>query len=161
MSLTALDWQPLPPITGRIRTATAAAVGATASIVLAPVILQNITGLLPGLLLVLVSCVACVSFGAWLGRTQWRCTRWKLDEHGFHVRRGWLWRIDVLVPRSRVQHLDVERGPLERRFSLASLVVHTAGSQTPALRLSGLADADAVALRDALIPPATTTGDAL
>ena len=67
----------------------------------------------------------------------------------------------VLVPRSRVQHLDVERGPLERQFALATLVVHTAGTQTAALRLSGLDDHDAVALRDALIPDATQHADAL
>jgi membrane protein YdbS with pleckstrin-like domain len=60
-----------------------------------------------------------------------------------------------------VQHLDVERGPLERQFSLATLVVHTAGSQTTALRLSGLEEPDAVALRDALIPDATRHVDAL
>jgi hypothetical protein len=77
------------------------------------------------------------------------------------VRRGWLWRTELLVPRSRVQHLDIERGPIERRFNLATLVVHTAGTRTQALRQAGLAEPDAVALRNALIPDAARRGDAL
>jgi membrane protein YdbS with pleckstrin-like domain len=113
--------------------------------------------LLLGLVLVTVGTVA----GALVGRARWRRSRWKLNELGFFVRRGWLWRTEILIPRSRVQHLDLERGPIERHFGLASVVIHTAGSETPALRQSGLAEADALALRDALIPEANRNGDAL
>jgi membrane protein YdbS with pleckstrin-like domain len=112
-------------------------------------------------LVVLIAMLAGAAFGGWLGRQRWRRTRWKLDDRGFYVRRGWLWRSEVLVPRTRVQHLDLERGLLERQFGLASVVIHTAGSQVPALRQSGLSDGDAVALRDALIPDANRSGDAL
>jgi membrane protein YdbS with pleckstrin-like domain len=65
------------------------------------------------------------------------------------------------VPRTRVQHLDLERGPIERRHGLATLVVHTAGTRLYALRQSGLLDADAVALRDALLPEAELHDPAL
>jgi membrane protein YdbS with pleckstrin-like domain len=112
------------------------------------------------LFLFLAILLAAAALGAWIGRARWRRTRWKLDDKGLHVRRGLLWQVEVLVPRSRVQHLDIERGPLERHFGLATLVVHTAGSQTQALRQAGLADADAVSLRDVLIP-AARDGDAL
>lgn len=122
---------------------------------------QGLDGWLPRVSLILVALVAMALAGAWLGRARWRRTRWKLDAQGFHVRRGWLWRTEILVPRTRVQHLDIERGPIERHFGLATLVVHTAGSQTAALQQAGLADADAVALRDALIPAASRDGDAL
>jgi hypothetical protein len=82
----------------------------------------------------------------------WRNTRWALDGDGLRVRTGRFWRSETLVPRARVQHLDIERGPIERRFGLATLVVHTAGTRLHALRQAGFAEADANALRDALVP---------
>jgi membrane protein YdbS with pleckstrin-like domain len=92
---------------------------------------------------------------------RWKATAWKLDDTGLHLRRGRLLRKEVLVPRSRVQHLDIERGPIERRYGVATLVVHTAGTRQHALRLAGLRDADAVALRDALVPAASRHDDVL
>jgi membrane protein YdbS with pleckstrin-like domain len=77
------------------------------------------------------------------------------------VRRGIVWHKEILVPRSRVQHLDLERGPIERHFGLATLVVHTAGTRMHALRQSGFLDDDAVALRDALLPEADRHDDSL
>lgn len=96
-----------------------------------------------------------------LGRARWRRTLWCLDERGLSVQRGLVWRSEVLVPRTRVQHLDLERGPIERRFGLATLVVHTAGTRMNALRQHGFLDADAVALRDALLPERDRHDDAL
>jgi membrane protein YdbS with pleckstrin-like domain len=117
--------------------------------------------LVSGVAAIPTTTLAGAVLGAWLGRLRWKRTRWKLDAIGLHVRRGLFWHTEVLVPRSRVQHLDIERGPLERQFALGTLIVHTAGTQTHALRLSGLDDADAVALRDALIPDAARHVDAL
>lgn len=88
----------------------------------------------------------------WRAGTQWRNTRWRLDEDGLRVRRGRFWRHEVLVPRTRVQHLDVERGPIERRYGLATLIVHTAGTRLNALRQPGFDESTAAALRDALVP---------
>lgn len=103
--------------------------------------------------------LACIVFGIWLGYRSWKFTFWKLDETGLHVKRGKLWRKEILVPRSRVQHLDIERGPIERHFGLATLIVHTAGTRLHALRQPGLLDADAVALRDALVPASARNDD--
>ncbi len=90
------------------------------------------------------------AFGAWLARKQYRHTRWKLDDIGFSLRRGRLWQSETCVPTSRVQHLDLKRGPLERRFRLATLVIHTAGTRDSAVSVSGLDDDDAERLRDHL-----------
>lgn len=104
---------------------------------------------------------AAVLFGAWFGHLRWRHAAWKLDGAGLQVKRGRFWRSEVLVPRSRVQHLDIERGPIERHFGLATLIVHTAGTRTHALRQAGFPDADAVALRDALVPASDRHDDVL
>ncbi len=62
--------------------------------------------------------------------------RWRLDDDGLAVRRGRLWRSETRVPASRVQHLDLKHGPLERRRALATLVVHTAGTRNSAVTVA-------------------------
>lgn len=88
--------------------------------------------------------------GAWLGLRRYRHTRWRLDADGFSLRKGRMWQSDIRVPVNRVQHLDLRRGPLERRYRLATLVIHTAGTRDSAVNVGGLAEADAEALRDRL-----------
>lgn len=88
--------------------------------------------------------------GAWIGVRRHRRTLWKLDEEGFALRRGNWWRNETHVPISRVQHLDLKRGPLERGLSLSTLVVHTAGTRMAAVSVSGLDAGDAERLRDTL-----------
>jgi membrane protein YdbS with pleckstrin-like domain len=155
-------WQPLPDdartvsgITGAL-TALPIVVGLAAALVLA-----NVDGWPAriGIGLALLTAGALAGWG--MGRARWRRTRWMLDERGLSVQRGLIWRKEVLVPRTRVQHLDLERGPIERRFGLATLVVHTAGTRMNALRQHGFLDADAVALRDALLPESNRHDDAL
>ncbi len=88
--------------------------------------------------------------GAWLGHRRYRYTRWRLDPEAFSLRKGRLWETDVRVPVNRVQHLDLRRGPLERRYGLATLVIHTAGTREASVHVGGLAHADAEHLRDLL-----------
>ena len=61
-----------------------------------------------------------------------------------------LWQRETRVPASRVQHLDLRHGPLERRWRLATLVVHTAGSRFSSVTVTGLDADDAERLRDRL-----------
>jgi len=82
---------------------------------------------------------------------RWRRTRFALTPQGLRIRRGVWWRSDTLVPRSRVQHIDLHRGPLDRRLGLAGLRVFTAGSELGRINLNGLPVARAEALRDALV----------
>ncbi len=89
-------------------------------------------------------------FGVWLARKQYRHTWWRLDAEGFALRRGRLWQQETRVPASRVQHLDLKRGPLERRFGLATLTIHTAGTRHSAVTVGGLDADDAERLRDRL-----------
>ena len=92
--------------------------------------------------------VASISLVLWVARKRYRHTYWKLDADGFSVRRGRLWQWETQVPTSRVQHLDLKRGPLERSHRLASLVLHTAGTRLNAVSISGLDDEDAERLRN-------------
>ena len=61
--------------------------------------------------------------------------------------RGWLFHTDTIVPFVRVQHIDVTRGPVDKLFGTASLVVHTAGTHNNVVVVPGLAPDRADALR--------------
>ncbi len=98
--------------------------------------------------------------GAYFG-ARLRHQRWKLDAEGLWLRTGRLWQRETRVPASRVQHVDLKHGPLERRFKLATLVVHTAAVHLSGITVRGLDDADAQRLRDALARQLDDAGDAL
>jgi membrane protein YdbS with pleckstrin-like domain len=89
---------------------------------------------------------------AWrLAERRFRALRFRLDGDGLSIRRGVYWQSETHVPRSRVQHTDIQRGPLDRRLGLAELLIHTAGTQMATVRLPGLTADRASALRDALL----------
>ena len=155
-------WQSLPPAARRVAGITGAIAGlVVGTLVAVPVAVAVDAGLALKLALGAALWLALPVLALVWARVRWRRTTWRLDERGLQVRRGVFWRKEVLVPRSRVQHLDLERGPIERHFGLATLVVHTAGTRMHALRQSGFFDADAVALRDALLPEADRHDDSL
>lgn len=88
--------------------------------------------------------------GAWIGAKQFRHVQWALDDSGLALRRGRLWQRETRVPATRVQHLDIKRGPWQRRRTLATLIVHTAGTRHGALTVPHLDEADAQRLRERL-----------
>jgi membrane protein YdbS with pleckstrin-like domain len=78
--------------------------------------------------------------------------RYLVDEGGLRIRRGVFWRKVIWIPISRVQHTDVSRGPVQRRFGLATLTVHTAGTAGASISLAGLEQGIAKRLCDHLRP---------
>ena len=95
--------------------------------------------------------VLCTFWATWWPKVRYRYTRYRTDENGFTIRRGVLWRGVTSIPRARVQHTDVVQGPLQRRYGLGRLVIHTAGTQDASVSLSGLAYDKALQIRDFLI----------
>lgn len=88
---------------------------------------------------------------------QYRYTGYHLDEDGFAIRQGMLWRHEVFVLRSRVQHIDITNHPLSRFLGLAKLHVYTAGTKLGSISLDGLSRAEAEYIRDQLITADTDT----
>jgi membrane protein YdbS with pleckstrin-like domain len=78
--------------------------------------------------------------------------RYRLDALGIDIRAGVVWRRLISVPRSRVQHIDVAQGPIERRYGLATLSIYTAGTEFAKVDLPGLPYPRAVKIRDHLLP---------
>lgn len=156
----AAAWQHLPP-----RGAKLAALGNALGFVIPSVVASSFLSRLadfstPWLVAPVVGLIGA-AFGAWLGVKRHRRTLWKLDEDGFALQRGRWWQMESHVPISRVQHLDLKRGPLERAFKLATLVIHTAGTKMAAVSVSGLDGDDAERLRDRLARQLDHDDDAL
>lgn len=71
---------------------------------------------------------------------------------GVALQDGVWWRTETWVPIARLQYLDVNQGPLDRRWGMASLSLQTASSHDHTTRIAGLPLQDAHALRAALLP---------
>jgi membrane protein YdbS with pleckstrin-like domain len=76
---------------------------------------------------------------------------WGYAERGADllVTHGVLMRRLVVVPYGRMQLVDVTAGPIERKFGISTLRLHTASAGTDA-RIHGLSAAEATRLRDRL-----------
>ncbi|KAF0792417.1 membrane protein [Streptomyces sp. FR-008] len=83
-----------------------------------------------------------------LGRN-WRSWRYAERADDLLISRGVLWHEQTVVPYGRMQLVEVTSGPLERRFGLAGVQLHTAAAATDA-RIPGLNPAEAERLRDRL-----------
>jgi membrane protein YdbS with pleckstrin-like domain len=81
----------------------------------------------------------------------YRHASYRVDPMGLRIRRGVVWRSETSVPKSRIQHTDVSQGPIERGFGLATLIVHTAGTENASVSLGGLTHETALGIRDFLI----------
>ncbi len=64
--------------------------------------------------------------------------------------RGYMFYRDTVVPFGRIQHIDVQQGPIDRRYGLATLTVHTAGNHNSTVALPGLLHEDALSMREAI-----------
>ena len=61
-----------------------------------------------------------------------------LREHDVALRKGWIWTKTIFVVLTRVQHVEVSRGPFERRAGLSTLKVFTSGGAQSDLTIPGL-----------------------
>jgi membrane protein YdbS with pleckstrin-like domain len=64
--------------------------------------------------------------------------------------RGFMFYSDTIVPFGRIQHIDVDQGPIQRPYNLATLQVHTAGNHNSTVALPGLTHETALAMREAI-----------
>lgn len=83
--------------------------------------------------------------------------RWGYAERDedLYIKRGAMFRRLVVVPYGRMQYVDVEAGPLDRAYGIATVHLHTASPATTA-RIPGLPAREAARLRDRL----TSLGEA-
>lgn len=76
-------------------------------------------------------------------------------EHDLTFREGVISRVTQTIPYNRVQHVGIDRGPVERMFGLASLRLRSAGG---VIGIEGLALDDANRLKELVVARAGTEG---
>lgn len=141
------------PLHARMRTVWALKYGLLYSVLLTPPLVAGIV--LADLAPFFVGALAALIIGTSLG---WlyaaRYARAFSAVHlvdGMLIRRGVWWRGEVFVPRARIQHTEINQGPLDRRWGMASVAIHTAGTRLESIVVPGLPRALAESLRDALL----------
>jgi len=111
-------------------------------------LILELSGTLPTGLAILPIVVVALAIVALLPLRRYNARGFAMSDDRLRVVRGVLFRADVVVPFSRVQHLDVTQGPIERLFGLATLTLHTAGTHNHSVALPGLDHARASAMRE-------------
>lgn len=79
---------------------------------------------------------------------RYRAWGYRIDPEELHIAQGIWTRTETVVPLARVQHIDVSQGPIERRYGVSRLVLHTAGTMHSRVVLPGLSRETAEAVRD-------------
>jgi membrane protein YdbS with pleckstrin-like domain len=142
------DWQPVSPALARLRRTVLVASAVTLVVVLTVggVLLSLpawtwVAGIVLTLAFTAVGWVLVGRNARWWGYAE--------REEDLFIKHGALFRTLVVVPYGRMQYVDVQAGPLEQLFKIASVHFHTASPSTSA-RIPGLPAHEAARLRDRL-----------
>lgn len=74
---------------------------------------------------------------------RYRVWAFEVREDALYLERGVLTHVRTVAPYVRIQHVDTQRGPVERALGLSTLVVYTAGSRGADVSIPGLEPAEA------------------
>ena len=156
---TSVEPRPLDPravkvwrIEAAIESIVALVVGAAATILLLRLDVHVALSALPIVLALLYGLINFVL----LPWRRWKSWHYAIGDTEIELRHGIWWQTWTRIPMARVQHVDTRRGPLERRFGLASLVVYTAAG---ARQIPGLAIETAEQSRDLIARLANVRDD--
>lgn len=95
-----------------------------------------------------VTAVALI-WALWLIRRQVPAIGYSELPDELAVRRGIMFRTLTLVPYGRMQYIEIDSGPLARRYGIATVTLHTASASSDA-KIPGLPESEATRLRDRL-----------
>ncbi len=109
--------------------------------------------------------LALAAIGAGLPGARWKSWSYQLTETELIIRFGVVFKVERWLPRTRIQHVDLIGGPIERSLGLRQLVIYTAGTREADVTVPGLPETVAIALRadllswvSAIDPPAMAAG---
>jgi membrane protein YdbS with pleckstrin-like domain len=138
------------PVSLRLRTMRRVVLGVVGVLVgaVAAAVLAIVGATLAAVITIVAVVAICAAGFVVVGRNY---NSWGYAERGSDllVTHGVMWRRLVVVPYGRMQLVDVTAGPIERKFGISTLRLHTASAGTDA-RIHGLTSAEATRLRDRL-----------
>lgn len=152
-SMPTYDWHRLHPAVARIRGGVTLAIGAVVAVALATVLVarndrsSSTLEIVAGSLLLALVPTALIAIAV-----TWRCRSWRyrFGDDALEVQYGVWWRTLAALPYQRIQQVEVEHGPLQRRFGVVSLALRTASARSLG-SLPGVAVADAEQIRQLLL----------
>lgn len=141
-------WQPVSPQLKKLRRLVLAVL--TGVVVVAAVIVFSFLFVNVWLLALTLVAVLAAAVSAWLTVAR-NAVSWGYSERDedLYIKHGAMFRELIVVPYGRMQYVDVQAGPLEQAFGIASVHLHTASPGTSA-RIPGLPKDEAARLRDKL-----------
>ena len=81
-----------------------------------------------------------------------------LREKDIALRKGIFWQRQIIQPLARIQHIELARGPIDKRLGLAGLRIFSAGTGTETLTIPGLDLGTAQDIRARLLDAQETEG---
>lgn len=79
-----------------------------------------------------------VALGAWYGIRRYANWGFQVRDDHLYIEHGVIKKVYSMVPYVRVQHIDTDRGPIDRALGLSTLRVYTAGSKGADIKVPGL-----------------------
>lgn len=111
----------------------------------------------PGLVLAATAAVALAHL-AIMPIWRYRVHRWEVTDVAVYTQAGWFNQERRIAPVSRIQTVDIHRGPLQQLFRLANVTVTTASAAGP-LHIHGLPRDSAESIVDRLTARVDATAD--
>ena len=145
----ALHDVPWTPVSPRLATARRLVLVAFLAVALVPAVGLAVVLASAWPLLALVPLLAVGAWLWWLIGRQVAAWGYAEREDDLLIRKGVMLRSMVVVPYGRMQYVDVQAGPLDRRLGVATVQLHTASAGTDAV-IPGLPPEEAARLRDRL-----------
>jgi hypothetical protein len=100
-----------------------------------------------------------IGVAAWHPTLRYRYWRYRVGDDALELRHGVWFRTSAAVPFHRIQQIDVEQGPIQRRYDVVTLRLRTASAMSDAT-VPHLAAAEADLLRERLLIAARPTSTA-
>ena len=129
-------------------------------IALIGVIIASLATILPGVLsvtyvILVITAVLLLMFAiGYLSHRQAQKLGYGVCEHEFLMEKGLWWHKRISLPYSRLQHVSLSQGPLQRHFNLFTLKCFSAGSGSAEIELPGIEQHTAEHLRQHLLAQA-------
>lgn len=138
-SVESVDFQPLPPQALKLRMAGWCITQGVLLLILLGVFLfgELFKKQWPWVLVFGIWALQAVYF-FWMARKRFYYEGYAVREKDIIHTKGYWLRTQLTVPYNRVQHVEIEQGPLARAFGLGSISVYTAGDSGGDLSITGI-----------------------
>ncbi len=100
-----------------------------------------------------------LGFFLWLAWRGYQIEGFAVREKDLLHKKGVIFRKETAIPFKRVQHCEIQQGPIQRALNLSTLQIFTAGGSSSDLSISGLHPDTAQRLKVFLLQQTSMTND--